>query len=149
MSRNERSIWLTKQTGNLLGAMIVRDVQGAQDALDQIAEKESVEGVLTACYSAAEITRRTAFPYIKRGDGTLNGQSNGGIMGVSSKAQNAPPGQRWAAQFLAAYINGDDDTAVALFFSNIDKPQEHASGVTALLSMCADVVRDDLTERYL
>lgn len=140
--RNERSIWLTEQTGDLLGSMVLRNIERAQDALDLIAEKEGTAGVFMACYGAAEITRRMKFPHVRRGDGSLN-QSHMMAVLPDPKA-NVPAKYLWAAQFFAAYCNGDDATAHALFHSTIDDPQAHAGGVVTMLMMCADVVRDHL-----
>lgn len=146
MARNERSIWLTEQTGNLLGAMVTRDVKGAQDALEEIARREDGPGVMMACYAAAEVTRRIAFPDFTRGDGSLNQTT---MLGVElNPAKNVPPSHVWAARFFAAYCNGDDATTEALFFGTMNSDRkEHAGGVIALLKLCADVIRDDLERK--
>lgn len=141
MGSDERTLWLTKHTGDLLGAMVIRDPVVAEEAMDAITEKYGETGVLTACYTAAEIARRIAFPNARPGDGTLSGDS----MIAVEQAPNVEinPHQLWAARFLAAYINGDTATLAALFFGSAEgNIHDHADGVIALLAMCADLMRD-------
>lgn len=143
MGRNERSIQLTRYTGDLLGAMVVRDPQAAMEAMEAITAEYGDKGVFTACYTASEIVRRIAFPNMPRGNGTLNGP----IVGIDAKANNLPGHHLWAVRFFAAYVNGDTATTNALFTCHRDDPDSFAAGVGSLLAMCAETLRDSMDDQ--
>lgn len=71
--------------------------------------------------------------------------------GRPSDAQEMPPGERFAAQFTSAWVNGESKTAYALFdslhASGTEQDAEHvADGVLALYAMSVASMRA-LTER--
>lgn len=139
MGRNERSVYMARQTTDLLYAVVHRNAEVAWRAMKNIDEAYGGEGVFNACRAIAEMTRTTIYPGIPRGDGTLSGA----FLTVQPRpARNLDPKHVWAAQFFVAHVNGDDETCGALFLATIDEPRTHAAQVVTLVNMCAGLIRE-------
>lgn len=137
---NERTIYMTRHSTELLHAVVERNSAKASQAMDSIASRYGGMGVLMACRFAAEVARKVAFPEFERGDGSLRGP----IMTIQKNPQvDIDPDLVWAAQFFAAHCNGDDNTLGALYMASYADPKTHSEQVCALLKMCGSVIRGE------
>lgn len=139
MTDAERIPWLGDRTMRLLCAAMDRDADEVTRLLDEIAQRYDAQGIWGICYALAGAIHKLAFPAVQRGDGTLTGDML--VIDRIPGASTEDPDALWAARFVVAYVNGDADTANALFYGTMADPNQHAGGVIALIAMAADIAR--------
>lgn len=127
----------------LLCAAIDQDLEEVSRLLGEIGDDHGPNAMFGVCCALAEAVRQFAFPEFPRGDGSLTGD-----MVAFEKLPGAKTDREteWACRFVAAYINGDSETTLALFFGSIDDAELHVGGVVALLGMAADLGRQKEAE---
>lgn len=137
---SERTRWLVGRMQRLLCAAM--DCAGDETArlLEEIGVTHGPAGMYGVCCALAEVVRRLGFPGFEVGDGSLTGDI--AFIEQLDEADN-PSDQHdlWAARFVTAYMNGDDDTCFALFSSSMCDEETHAGGVIALVDMAASIAR--------
>lgn len=142
---------LYEQFVQLIAAAVIRDNDQVADLLGDIGEERGSEGIFATCCALAQTVLNISFPKARRGDGSLTGDMI--IIEQSSEDSDHPRAAPalWAARFVAAYANGDNERCADLFFSesidtSSDRPDFIIVAVVELLRMAADVVRAQDTE---
>lgn len=140
----ERTAWLGQHAMRLICSAIDNDPDEASRLIGEIGERYGLDGIFGTCYSLAEAVRVWAFPQLKRGDGSLTGD----MLAIERlPGASDDPASLWAAQFLAAYVNGDSSTTTALFFGQLDNEDLILGGVAALIGMVGSIGREVQQER--
>lgn len=138
----ERMQFLTDRTMRLLCAAMDRNADEVGRLLDEIAGRCNASGMYGVCCALAQSVLTLTWPDFKRGDGSLDDGTMLAIQRMPGREPEADePHSLWAARFLAAYANGDMDTADALFFGSMPDEDAHAGGVIALIALAADIAR--------
>ena len=136
----EQAAELTNRCVTILAAAIDRDADAAGREITQIAETSGDAGVFCVATAVAEAVRRSAYPY----NGTASVQ-----MLTGGEPEDLSPDLRaelFAARFLAAHVNGDSQTAMALFRAPIlaEDDEQACRNVAALVNLAASIARHQL-----
>lgn len=145
MITDEDKHWLYEKFAQILTAAVDRDADGVASGLGEVALRLDHDGVYSICCALAETVHKLAFPDFVQGDGSLTGDM--AVVDKLSDDADRPP-SLWAVRFVVAYMNGDRDTTLALFWGPLqdDNPAVPAEdilipGVSALINMAADITR--------
>lgn len=132
--------FLADRAYRVIAAAVYRDDEAVAAGIEDISTAYGHDGVFALCYALCGTIHKAAFPHMKRGDGTLAGD----MMVVEANREPDCPNSAatlWAAQFLAAYINGDGGTTASLFYGCLDDRERAVGSVLTLISMTGDIVR--------
>lgn len=132
---------LLRLTMDAISFAVLRDVDRATQALDEIGASGDPFDMYSACCGFADVARRAmtkvlgAEPNLAAGDMWAIEELEPGGMG-------ADPAKVFAVRFMVAYANDDKDTAPALFRAALEAgPEQYTESVCALLADAADLHR--------
>lgn len=136
---DERTTYLADQVGRILIAAMDRDPESVAGCFGDVGDRYGDDGVYGVCCALASVVHTLVFPQLKRGDGSLAGD----MLAIEKLPGGSDdPHSLWAARFVAAFVNGDDSTTVALFYGTLDTDQDITmGGVAGLVRMAGDVAR--------
>jgi hypothetical protein len=140
LRHRRRSHFLAAQTERLVVAAAALDTRAAAEVIVQVGGKYGHGGVFSLCYGLADIVQQLVFPASDRGDGTLTGEMIAIETSFEPTCVDAAAAL-WAYRFVAAYINGDDQTSTALFFGGLHDKRQMLTNVGALVALAGEVVR--------
>jgi hypothetical protein len=142
----ERSAFISDRTLTVIEAAINKDADAVGDAVADVGEKYGHSGVYAMCVGLAEAVRRAQMPEAKVGDGTLSGDQMFAVMLDGTPESPREVGIVWAAQFIAAYINGDKVQTTALFAAHLDDQVQAFENISALIDAAGGACRKRFRE---
>ncbi len=137
---NEKQMdWLTEMTARTLFAAVDREQDIVARTICTVGEEMGDEGVYSLCCGLAAAILAWRFPGTKRGDGTLTGNTLAMI--PPAVAEDSDPRTLWAMRFVAAQMNGDGATSLALFTTALHDRDRLLGGMAALAKLTGDTGR--------
>lgn len=121
---DSRTHWLATKTVQIIAGATIRDTDRVVRAIEDVDDRYGPDGLYGVCYGLAESVRCMVWPEVDQLPDAAGSR-----------------GALWAARFLAAYVNGDADTASALFYGQLGDHELILDGLAALVEVVGEAGR--------